>query len=127
MVRHHVAQRPGGVVIAAAAAHAERLRDRYLDMLDMVPVPDRLEQSVGEAKNQNVLYRLLAQIMVDAKNLVFAKDTEKLAVERLRRGEIGAERLLDDDTPPGSIILPRQARLAEMASDDSEACGGVAR
>ena len=30
-------------------------------------------------------------------------------VERLRRGEIGAERLLDDDPPPGAVLLAREA------------------
>src|SRR5580693_4329812 len=86
----------------------------------MVAIPDRLEQAVGEAQHQNVLHRLLAQIMVDAKNLILAEDPEQLAIELPRRSEIGTERLFDDDAPPGAVIFTRQPRLAEMAADRRE-------
>src|ERR1700720_4409853 len=83
----------------------------------MVTIPDRLEQAVGEAQHQNVLHRLLAQIMVDAKNLILAEDPEQLAIELPRRGEIGAERLFDNDASPCAVGLARQSRLAEMTAD----------
>ena len=121
MVRHHVAQRAGRVVIAAAAADGERFRDRDLHMVDMVAIPDRLEQSVGEAQHHDVLHRLLAEIMVDAENLVFFENAEQLLIERARGGEIGAERLLDDDAPPGAVVFARQAGFAEMAADRGKA------
>ena len=35
----------------------------------------------------------------------------------LRRGEIGAERLFDDDAPPSAVFFARQAGFAEMAAD----------
>ena len=121
MVRHHVAQRAGRIVIAAAASDGERFRDRDLHVVDVIAIPDRLEQSVGEAQHQDVLHRLLAEIMVDAENLILLENAEKLLIERPRGSEIGAERLLDDDAPPGAVVLPRQAGLAEMAADRREA------
>ena len=117
MVRHHVAQRAGRVVIIAAAADGQRFGDRDLHVIDMVAIPDRLEQAVGKAQHQNVLHRLLAEIMIDAKNLILAENAEQFAIERPRRSEIGAERLFDDDASPCAVCLTRQPRLAEMAAD----------
>ena len=70
MVRHHVAQRAGLVVEAAAMADAELFIDRDLDVVDMVAVPDRLEHAVGEAQHQDVLHRLLAEVVIDPVDLV---------------------------------------------------------
>ena len=61
--------------------------------------------------------------MVDAKDLVLFEDAEQLLIERARRGEIGAERLLDDDAPPGAVFLARQAGFAEMTADRRKAGG----
>ena len=60
MVRHHVAERAGRIVKAAAMPDAEFFIDGDLDVIDMVTVPDRLEHAIGEAQYQNVLHRLLA-------------------------------------------------------------------
>ena len=59
--------------------------------------------------------------MIDAKDLVLFEDAKELLVERTRRREIGAERLFDDDAPPGAVLLARQPGLAEMCSDRREA------
>ena len=117
MVLHHVAQRAGRIVIVPRRLDTQRLGDRDLHVIDMVAVPDRLEQAVGEAQHQDVLHRLLAQIVVDAENLILAENAEQLSIELPRRGEVGAERLLDDDAPPGAVGLARQPQLAEMAAD----------
>ena len=42
-------------------------------MIDEIVVPQRLEERVGEAENENVLHRVLAEIMVDAIKLVLAE------------------------------------------------------
>ena len=47
----------------------------------MVAVPDRLENGVRKAQDQNVLHGLLAEVMIDPKDLVFVKYVEKFAVE----------------------------------------------
>ena len=49
---------------------------------------------------------------------------EQLAIEAVRRGEIGAERLLDDDAPPGAVVLARKPRLAEPGADRGESRRG---
>ena len=77
MVRHHVAQGAGGVVEAAAMADAELLVDRDLDMVDVVAIPDRLEHAVGEAQHQDVLHRLLAEVMIDPVDLMFVDEFQQ--------------------------------------------------
>ena len=73
MVGHHIAQRAGRLVIAAALLHAQCLRHRDLYVVDVAAVPDGLEDAVGKAEHQNVLHRFLAQVMVDAVDLPLLK------------------------------------------------------
>ena len=73
MVLHHVAQRAGIVVEPLAALEADGLGDRDLDVVDIRRVPQRLEQHVGEAQRQQVLHRLLAEIMVDPEDALLGK------------------------------------------------------
>src|SRR6202043_2253482 len=47
MVRHHVAQRTGGVVETATVTDADFLVDRDLYMVDVVAAPDRLRPALG--------------------------------------------------------------------------------
>ena len=119
MVRHHVAQRAGLVVEAAAMADAELFIDRDLHMIDVVAVPDRLEHAVGEAQHQDVLHRLLAEIVIDPVDLVFVDELEQFAVQRLGGSEIGAERLFDHQPPPRAV-LGQHAGAAEFAADRQE-------
>jgi hypothetical protein len=46
----------------------------------MLAAPQRLEDTVAEAEGQNVLNRLLAEIMIDAIDLLLVEDTQDLAV-----------------------------------------------
>ena len=78
----------------------------------MIAVPDRLEQSIGEPQNEDVLDRLLSEIVVDAIELVFVEDTEQVMIELARRREISAERLLDDDPTPRTAFLACEARAS---------------
>ena len=78
MVRDHVPKGTGRIVIAAALFNAEIFRDSDLHMVDEIAVPDRLENAVAETKDQNVLHRFFAEIMVDAIDLVFRKYFEKI-------------------------------------------------
>ena len=67
-------------------------------MVDVLPVPEWLEDAVCEAKHEQVLHRLLAEIMIDAIDLVFPKELVQRSVELTGRLEIASEGLLDDHT-----------------------------
>ena len=116
MVLNHVAQRAGAVVITAALFDPERLRRSDLDILHVVAIPDRLEDRVGEAQRDDVLHRLLPEIVVDAVNLVLGKDRFDRLLELSRRLEIGAEGLLDDDARPAVGVF-LEAGFFEMLDD----------
>src|SRR5438445_5616136 len=96
-VRDDVADRACLLVEAAATLDAEAFRHRDLHALDVVAVPDRLEEGVREAEDEEVLDRLLPEVVVDAEDARLVEDLVQRLVEGLRRGEIPAERLLDDD------------------------------
>ena len=128
MVLHHVAQRAGLLVIPAALAHAQLLADRDLEVIDGFAVPEPLEDGVREPEHQDVLHRLLAQVMVDAEDLLLAGVAGQLPVQLARRFQIVAERLLDHHPLPAvSAVLLQQPgamhllhHLAELAGRGGE-------
>ena len=73
MALHHVAQRPGAVVVAGPAFNANRLGRGDLHVVDVVPIPDRLEEDVGEAKGQNVLNGFFPEVVIDAIDLALGE------------------------------------------------------
>ena len=93
----HVAVGAGLVVEVGPALDGQRLRHVDLDVADVLPVPARLEQPVGEPQGQDVVDRLLAHEVVDAEDLRLVEDLVQLLVQVACRGQVGTERLLDDD------------------------------
>ena len=79
MVLDEVAQRPGPFVVPGAAADPDVLGGGDLDVIDVVAVPDRLKQRVGEAQRHQVLDRLLAEVVIDPEDLGLLEDLEQLA------------------------------------------------
>ena len=63
----------------------------------MVTVPDRFVEPVGEAQGQDVVDRLLAEEVVDAKDVGLVETLGDGGVERSRRREVDPEGLLADD------------------------------
>ena len=64
---------PAVVVVAAAALDADRLGDGDLHVVDVAAVPDRLEDAVGEAEDHQVLDGLLAEVVIDAVDLLLVE------------------------------------------------------
>ncbi|MCY1426032.1 hypothetical protein D9M71_418400 [compost metagenome] len=95
MVGHHVAQGAGAVIERTTGLDTDGFRCGDLHVVDVVIVPERFEQAVGKAADQNILHRLFAQVMVDAVDLPLAHHLQQAGVERLGAGQVGAEGLLD--------------------------------
>ncbi len=106
MVLHHVAHDADGVVEGTAALDAEGLGHGDLDAGHVVPVPHGLQQGVGEAVDEQVLDRLLAQVVVDAED-VWLGERLVHSVERFGRGEVTPEGLLDHDAGVPVEPIPR--------------------
>ncbi len=129
MVLHHIAQRAGMLIERPAAFNADALRRRDLHVVDVVAVPDVLKDAVGEAEDEDVLHRLLAQVVVDAEDLVFVEDLVHIVVQRARRIQVVAEGLLDDRPHPAAgrssgLFMPCAPRWLMMSAKYS---GDVAR
>ena len=85
MGHHHVAEGPGALVEAGPGVDREGLGHVDLHVVDVVAVPDGLEQPVGEPEGQDVLGRLLPQEVVDPVDLVGEEDAVHGVVEHLGR------------------------------------------
>ena len=109
---HHVPVRPGLLVEATALPDRERLRHVDLDVLDVLPVPDGFEQTIGEPERQDGLRRLLPEEVIDTEHLILAERAVHDPVEVPGARQVGAERLFHDD--PGPID---QVRLAQGRHD----------
>jgi hypothetical protein len=120
VVLDDVAGGADAVVVAGAPADADVLGHGDLHVVDVVGVPDRLEQLVGEAQRQEVLHRLLAEVVVDAEDRVRREDRLDDRVELTGAGEIVPERLLDDHPTPRSTVRVGQPRAIQLLADRTE-------
>ena len=89
-------------------------------MIDVLAIPQRLEQAVGKAQRHDVLHRFLAEEMVHPVDLVLLQRLQDLGIERLGRGQIMAERLLDHDPAPLPVFFRHQPRRPQARDDHAE-------
>ena len=83
----------------------------------MVAVPQRLEDAVGEAEDEDVLDRLLAEVVIDPVDLVLAEDLRDQLGSGPGRAQVVPERLLDDDARPAALLLGRGRALPRLHDD----------
>ena len=99
MVLDHIAQCSNRVIEGSPTLDSEVLRHRDLDASDVVAVPDGLEDRVGEPVHHQVLHRILAEEVVDAKDARFRVVTVDDLVQLGRACRVTPEWLLDNETP----------------------------
>ena len=116
MVLHHVAQRAGLVVVADAILEADGLGHRDLDVIDVGGVPQRFVERVGETQRHQVLHRFLAEIVIDAEDLVLFEDLADLVVQRPGRVQVAADRLFHHD----ARLRGGKAMLFQLEADVAE-------
>jgi len=95
VVLHHVADRPGIVIEGDAPFKAHGLGHGDLHVIDMRRVPQRFEHQVGKAQRQQVLHRLLAEIVVDPENPVFGEGPRDRIIDLAAGGEVRAQRFFE--------------------------------
>ena len=120
MVLHDVAERARTVVKLAATGDTvvALSADRVLHAFDELPIPQGLEKRIGKAEKQQVLNRIFAEVVVDAKNVFFPEDAVHHPVQCLRGGKILSEGFFDYDARALGAIL-----LAEPLNDGLEQAG----
>jgi hypothetical protein len=94
VVLNHVARGAVVVVIGQPLAHAFRFGDGDLDVIDRKAVPQRLEEDVAEPERQQVLHRLLAEIVVDAEGARLREDFGHRRIDHAGGLQIAPDRLL---------------------------------
>ena len=113
MVLHDVPQRARCFVEIATLLDAHRLRYRYLNVVDVIARPQRLEYGVGKTKRQDVLHCLFTEVMVDPVNLVLFENLVQSLVQ-LPGGRPGApEWFLDNEAGRTARLGLVEAHLAE--------------
>ena len=60
MTLKHVTQNTRVFVVRRTIADIDLLQNGYLDMVDVVPVPERLKDGVTESEHQQVLHSVFA-------------------------------------------------------------------
>ena len=109
------------VVGAAAALHADGLGGGDLDVIDILPIEERLEDGVAEAEGEQVLDGFLAQVVVDPIDLVRSQEAGHSAIQFHRAGEVVAEWLFDHDAIPRAAgFSVKRAGAGEVFDDDIE-------
>ena len=74
MIGNHVAQSACVIEVSAAPLHADCLSIGDLNMVDVTPVPDRLEDRIVEPEHHDVLHRFFTQVVIDTIDLILSKD-----------------------------------------------------
>lgn len=80
MALEHIPQCTCPVVVARPVFDANGLGCRNLHTVNIVAVPDRLKNGVGEPKHQNVLNGFFAEVVVDAIYLRFVETATDMLV-----------------------------------------------
>ena len=118
MVLEDVSDRPGFLIEAAPAFDADVLSYGELHLFHHVTVPDSLDKGVPKAKNQEILNRLLAQVMVNPEDAILGDGLAQSHVEFDRRLQVVPERLLDNHRG-----APGQTCLLQLLEDGDEGGG----
>ena len=120
MVLDHVAGGPDAVVVAGPPTEADILGHGDLHAVDVVAVPNRLVERVGEAQGQNVLHRLFAQVVVDAEHRLLGEDAVDDLIEFDGAFQVVAEGLLDHHPAPLMLFRGGQTGLLKLLAHDRE-------
>ncbi len=120
VVLDHVPRDADPVEVSGPTADSDVLRHGDLDVIDVVVVPHRLEQLIGEPQRHHVLHGFLAQIVIDAEHRARREHAGDDPVQLLRAGQVVAERLLDHHPAPATGLLLGQAVRPQLIDDGLE-------
>ena len=122
VILHHVAHGTRFLVVAAARSHTDLLGDGDLHVVDRVAIPQMLEDSVAEAEGEDVLDRLLSEVVVDAEDLPLVGEADEFRVQFARAGQVVAEGLFHHQTLGGdaALMLVQQADAVQVLGNLAE-------
>jgi hypothetical protein len=95
MVLHDITNDAKLVKVTTTAFSAKWLLEGDLHVVNMVSVPGCAKEFVSESQDENVLYHLLAQVMIDTEDLILMPVWCQSTLELSGAGKIFAEGLLN--------------------------------
>src|SRR5688572_5929210 len=113
MVLNHIAKRARLFIIGRSGADAFGFADGDLDMVDVLVVPNRLKNAVGESHDHQVLDGFFSEIVIDPENLRFVEYPTGHGVDLLGGGKVAAHRLFHNDARIGLSGANGEARMLE--------------
>src|SRR5260370_8722577 len=102
---NHVTYRPGLFIVITAPLDSDRFGICDLNVIDILPIPERFPNAVGKTKYQQILHGLFAEIVIDTINLIFFEDQSEFRIEFQSALQIMSERLLNYDPRPAFLRL----------------------
>ena len=126
MVLDDIAEKSFFFEKVAARPDADVFCDGDLDVVDVAVVPERLEDGVGKAEDEEVLDRFFPEVVVDSVDLGFVEVFGDIFLECFRRSAVSPERFFDDDAGPfvrGFMDIVNQAGLVEFFDDERKKFG----
>ena len=95
MVLHNIANDTKLVKVSSSAFRPKWFLESNLNVIDMVPVPGSTQERVSKTQDQNILDHLLAQVVVDAEQLILFPIRLEGLLELAGASEVFAEGLLN--------------------------------
>src|SRR3984893_2255975 len=115
MALNHVPQGARRFIKGGALLHSESLRGGDLDVVHVIAIPKRLENSVSKSQRQKILDRVFPKKMINPIDLRLIEGFKNCAVEVSSRGKVMAKGLFDNDADPRVFgRWPRQSRCANL-------------
>ena len=105
------------VVITSPTSDANILCHGDLDVRNVMVIPNRLEDLVGEPERHDVLDGLFAQVVVNAEYRFWAEGAADDLVEIAGTFQIVSEGFLNDDSAPVRGVVAGHAMTFELAYD----------
>src|SRR6266851_6141512 len=106
MILDHVTQGSSFFIVASASPNAFVLSHRNLDMIHAFLIPQRFEDGIGKAHNQDILDGFFAKVVIDAKNLAFIDDLHQFVINSAGAGQVSAQWLFHNEACPRSLRWP---------------------
>ena len=97
-------------------------------MIDVFLIPQRFEDGIGKAHNQDILDGFLAEVMIDTKNLALIDDLHQPVINGTGAGQVPAQRLFHNDAGLRSLRRPGdESGVLQLLTQVIISCGGIAR
>jgi len=97
MILDYVSNGAGFIVESTTALHPEIFGHCDLHAFDVVAIPERLHESIGEAEQEHIAHWPLSKVVVNTKNVALGKGCVQDPVQLLGRLQVASKRLFNND------------------------------